>query len=287
MTPRESTWEVDGLVLRGLEWGDAGDRPVLALHGWQDNAASFARLAPQLAGCHVVALDLSGQGRSSFRSADATYQIWDDVPQLVGVLDALGWDRCVLLGHSRGGIISTLMAAALPGRVSRLVLLDAIVPQAVSETAFPRQLRAFLGDREAASRSVARRYPSREQAIAARARRGLAEEGARALAERGLSGSDEAGWEWRIDPRLRGASAVKMSDGQIRAVLGAVQAPALLLQATGGMMHGQPIAELAMGHMAGLRVEDVAGGHHFHLEPEVDEWVETILAFMDEPTGSS
>lgn len=280
--PRERSWEVDGLILRGLEWGSPGDRPLMALHGWQDNAASFERLAPQLDGFHVVALDLSGQGQSSFRSPDATYQIWDDLPQLAGVVDALGWDRYALLGHSRGGIISTLLAAAQPERCSHLVLLDAIVPQAVSETAFAGQLGAFLRDRKTAAAASARRYATREAAIAARARHGLPPEAAGCLAARGLAGDDVTGWEWRIDPRLRGASAVKMSDGQIRAVLGAVRARVLLLQATRGMMQSHPIADLARNHIPGLRVEDVDGGHHFHMEAVMDEWVATVRAFLEQ-----
>lgn len=281
LPPRECQWEVEGLTLRGLEWGVPGDRPVLALHGWQDNAGSFLQLAPQLGACHLVALDLTGHGRSSFRSADAGYQIWDDLPQLLGVLDALGWERFALLGHSRGGIIATLLASTQPDRVSHLVLLDSIAPQAVPEGAFPRQLAEFLRDRKAAASATARRYPTRDAAIEARARRGLSREGARALAERGLVGDDLAGWQWRIDPRLRGASAVKMSESNIRAVLGAVRAPALLLQAKRGLMHSHPMAEIARDYLSSLRVEQVDGGHHFHLEPAVDQWIDLIRSFLE------
>ena len=36
----------DGLTYAGLEWGDPDDYPILALHGWLDNALSFSVLAP-------------------------------------------------------------------------------------------------------------------------------------------------------------------------------------------------------------------------------------------------
>ena len=49
--------------------------PILALHGWLDNALSFASLAPLLTDYHMIALDLSGQGLSDHRSPDATYHI--------------------------------------------------------------------------------------------------------------------------------------------------------------------------------------------------------------------
>ena len=45
---RERRFEVNGLAISGLSWGDPGETPLLALHGWLDNAASFACLAPLL-----------------------------------------------------------------------------------------------------------------------------------------------------------------------------------------------------------------------------------------------
>ena len=44
----ECHWEVHGLRLAGLAWGDPASPPVLCLHGWLDNAASFDALASLL-----------------------------------------------------------------------------------------------------------------------------------------------------------------------------------------------------------------------------------------------
>ena len=81
-------WEINGLRLAGLSWGDTRRPTVLALHGWLDNAASFSVLAPLRVQHHVISIDLTGHGRSACQSADAGYQIWDDLPELLGVLDA-------------------------------------------------------------------------------------------------------------------------------------------------------------------------------------------------------
>ena len=119
--PRE--WTIDGLDFHALEWGQAGGTPVLALHGWMDHAESFAVLAPLLDGFHVIALDLSGQGLSGHRAAHATYNIWDDLPQIADLLDVLGWQDCIVMGHSRGANIAGLFAAAQPDRVRALIAL--------------------------------------------------------------------------------------------------------------------------------------------------------------------
>ena len=46
-------------------YGPEDGVPVLALHGWLDNAASFARLAPKLEGMRIVALDFAGHGQGT------------------------------------------------------------------------------------------------------------------------------------------------------------------------------------------------------------------------------
>lgn len=272
-------WRVNNLQLAGLSWGAPGERPVLALHGWLDNAASFAFLAPLLQGCHVVALDLTGQGKSAWRSADASYLIWDDLPEIVGVLDALGWETFDLVGHSRGAIISTLLASAFPTRVRRLVLLDAVVPDAVPAENFPEQLRTALQDKVRLQGRSNRIFTSMEAAIESRAARGLTAAAARALVERNLRACSD-GWQWTTDPRLQGASAVKLTREHLQAVLNALSMPTLLLQGQNGLGQSQQQAEYARQHIPKLVVESLPGGHHFHMEVDVERVAERISQFL-------
>ena len=272
-------WTVNELELAGLSWGEPGERPLLALHGWLDNAASFSCLAPLLSGFHVVALDLTGHGLSAWRSADASYQIWDDLPEILGVLDALGWDTFDLLGHSRGAIIASLLASAFGERVQHLVMLDAVAPKPVLQEQFPVQLRTALLDTPKMRSRPPRIYAGLEQAIASRQERGLPPAAARLLVERNINTSAQ-GVTWSTDPRLHAASAVKLTVAQIEAVLGALSMPALLLLSNQSSDYLADMVERAQRHIADLSVQVVRGGHHFHMESDVKTVAQYICQFL-------
>jgi len=272
-------WQVNGLQIAGLSWGEPGGEPLLLLHGWLDNAASFKLLAPLLNDYHVVALDLTGHGHSDRRSADATYQIWDDLPEILGVVDALGWDRFHLLGHSRGGIISTLLASAFPERIRRLVLLDAVHPEPIAEDRFPVQMRKFLQDKPRQLLSKSRIFTTVDAAVATRQERGLSESAARLLVERNIRAC-AGGFTWTTDPRLYGASAVKLTAGQVKSVLQALVMPTLLILAGEGYARHQEVLANAQSCIDDLTVVQVDGGHHFHMEPAVATIAMRITRFL-------
>jgi len=277
--PLALQWRINGLEVAGLSWGQPGEKPVLALHGWLDNAASYSLLAPLLVGYHVVALDLTGHGRSDCRSPDATYQIWDDLPEVVGVLDALGWETFSLLGHSRGAIISGLVASTIPERVERLILLDAVVAQAVDEKKFPEQMRKFLRDKSRLQAGSSRVFDTIDAAVDVRRERGLPATAARLLVERNLCACP-GGFTWTTDARLHGASAVKLTTGQNAAVLQALVMPTLLLMAEDGHARHSEIVATAQQHIRDLTTESVAGGHHFHMEQSVAAVAQRIALFL-------
>lgn len=279
--PEALQWDVHGLRFAGLAWGDPTSPPVLALHGWLDNAASFLPLAGRLAEhYYVVALDLSGHGYSDWRSADATYQIYDDLPQLHGIIKQLGWSRFTLMGHSRGAIISCLFAATFPHFIDKLVLLDGAVPQPLEASGFVDQMRRFVDEKERLLARKPRVYASADEAIALRADKGLEAAAAKLIAQRNLR-ECEGGVCWRTDPRLRGASAVKMTRKQIEVMLSALSMPCLLMRAESGLAtkHAEDFARL-LQPVPALQVETSPGGHHFHMETGVDDLAARLQRFL-------
>lgn len=278
---RQIQWEVNGLSLRGLAWGDPAGIPVLALHGWLDNAASYAFLAPQLEGCYVVAPDLTGHGLSDHRSADSSYQIWDDLPELWGVLESLQWSEFHLLGHSRGAIIAMLLASVIPERVKSLTLLDGAVPSPVEEGEFPTQMRKALDDKRLLLNRPSKTYESIDAALHVRLRKGLSHAAALAIVERNLVENSD-GFAWRTDARLQGASAMKLTAGQSRAAMSALNMPVLLLLAQETMYRAQGLEELVSDNIRTIAVETVPGHHHFHMEDGCEQIAKRIVDFASD-----
>jgi hypothetical protein len=120
--------------------------------------------------------------------------------------------------------------------------------------------------------------------VATREERGLSRSAARLLVERNLRACP-GGFTWTTDPRLRGASAVKLTEGQNQAVLEALLMPTLLLMAQEGFGRHPEVAANARRYISDLTVEQVDGGHHFHMEPCVAMVAQRIVDFLQGREG--
>ena len=60
------TFESNGVQLAAKEWGNPEGKPIIALHGWLDNANSFDKMLPFLEGMHVIAVDMAGIVKVAF-----------------------------------------------------------------------------------------------------------------------------------------------------------------------------------------------------------------------------
>lgn len=253
------------LRLAACVWGPATGRPVLALHGWLDNAASFDRLAPLLPGLRIVALDLPGHGHSDHRPPGCRYHFIDFVFDAVAAADALGWERFDLLGHSLGAAVACCLAAGAPDRVGRLALIDGLGPLTEPISNTPARLARALDEiRRPQSRPTV--YPDVTAAALARRRAtGLTLEAATLLVERGIRRIAD-GVIWRSDSRLVRISPVYLSEPQVRALLGAIRAPAILIQARDGLLRRRPEMTGRLSALPDLEQVELTGGHHLHLE---------------------
>lgn len=273
-TTEFATVALPQLALRAQLWGDASLPPLLALHGWLDNAGSFARLAPLLADRHhVIALELPGHGHSDHLRQGNNYHFLDYVSVVLAAADALHLARYTLLGHSLGAGVASLVAAAIPERISRLFLIEGLGPLGDDGTHTLQRFREAMRPRGSKRLRV---FSAIEQAIEARSMvSGLAPELARPIVERGLL-ETEGGWSWRSDPALTRTSTSRLAESQIHALLRGISAPTslLLAQPATSYLPSAPM-QARTACVADIAVKHMDGGHHLHLEHPraVAEWI--------------
>ncbi|MGZ6142095.1 MAG: alpha/beta fold hydrolase, partial [Myxococcales bacterium] len=119
------TVDLDGPV-HYADFGGSG-RPIVLVHGLGGSHANWLAVAPRLAAHgRVYAVDLAGHGLT--RSLGRTARVGANRRLLGRFLDAVAREPAVLVGNSMGGYLSLAEAAAEPGKVASLVLVDAAVP---------------------------------------------------------------------------------------------------------------------------------------------------------------
>jgi pimeloyl-ACP methyl ester carboxylesterase len=97
---------------------------VLMTHGFAASSHMFTTNAEELARDHrVITWDLRGHGASDAPEDPAAYSIDASVTDIAALLDHVGTDAAVLVGHSLGGYLSLAFRLAHPARVRGLVLV--------------------------------------------------------------------------------------------------------------------------------------------------------------------
>lgn len=114
---------VDTGVVRANVKIEGGGPPLVLIHGFGAALDWWDRIAPELARHHrVIRLDLIGHGGTEAPASG--YSIERQAALVKAVLDQLGVERTVVVGHSMGGEVATAFAAAHPAQVERVVLID-------------------------------------------------------------------------------------------------------------------------------------------------------------------
>lgn len=245
------------------------DKPLLiALHGWLDNSASFLPLTPYLGEFHLICVDLPGHGHSDHKTTSYVFVDWlDDLYQIV---QAAGWSRFTLLGHSLGALIASAYAGVFPEQVDRLIMLEGLGPLSQPDEEVPAQLRRAILNRSRTRERSANGFSSVDEAVAARCKvADITPQAARLICERQLE--KRAGrWHWRSDPRLRDLSPLRMSAGQARALMAAIRCPVLLTQGEQGFAALESQWQVRQDAFQQIERVILGGNHHFHMENSAD-----------------
>jgi len=136
----------NGIELHVVEAGQGF--PVVLAHGFPDLSYSWRHQIPVLAdaGYHVLAPDQRGYGRSDRPSAVEDYDILHLTDDLVGLLDDIGAERAVFVGHDWGAMVAWHLVLLHPQRVAGVMGLS--VPFVPRPAAPPTELmRAIFAGR--------------------------------------------------------------------------------------------------------------------------------------------
>jgi pimeloyl-ACP methyl ester carboxylesterase len=261
---------VGDLRLNALEWGRAGSPGLALLHGGSAHAHWFDLVAPAFADrYHVLSLDQRGHGESDW-AVPAAYGTEDFVADLLRVLDALGWDQAVVVGHSMGGHNALAFAAWHPARVRALVIVD-------SRPSLPQERLERLRSR---GRRAPRLHPTLESALAAfrlLPPETVADPALLAhLASVGVTQRD-GGWVYRFDPdcsRLR-----RPIDAW--PLLGRIGAPTLIVRGERSHLLPTELAERMRAAIPGAVVAEIPGAYHHLVLDAPAAFVEVLARFLE------
>lgn len=289
--------DASGVRIAVHEWGAESAPPLLLAHGGFDFARTYDVFAPLLAdaGWRVVSWDQRGHGDSD---RAALYQWEADMRDAVAVLDSVTTDPVPLVGHSKGGSLTTHMAAGLPHRVSAVVNIDGIPSRRAMPDVQDRDrtkllasdLAAWLDQRHGLVDAI--RKPGTIEDLARRRGRmnpRLPVEWLEYLVTVGATPSED-GWRWKIDPTLRMGGFGPWRPEWSLQRLADVSAPFLALLGTEQELMG---FGTTMDDVRGFvpphgRVVEVEGAGHFvHIErpEEVAALVLEHLADAAVPSG--
>jgi len=270
---------IQGRRLAGKRWGHEGQPPVLALHGWLDNANSFDLIAPGLEGYDLFAMDFAGHGRSDHRPEHTPYLAALDVQDVIAVANALGWERFSLLAHSMGAEVSTHIIGLFPDRVERLFAIEGFA-ETISQDKWQHLHRDSVDQNLTRQARPLRTFASREDMAQSVVKAtGQTLDSARVLIERGTRAVD-GGYCWISDPRVRWSDALGITRDRMDHIIGLFDREVLVVGAHGGLKWFRGDLERLSAEFDNFEFTTMEGTHHMHMDADISALTEAISAFL-------
>jgi pimeloyl-ACP methyl ester carboxylesterase len=130
--PDEKYVQLNGVSLHYKQEGLG--RPVVLLHGFLTHSALWRQIVPAFTyGYTLYSLDLMGSGISE-KPQNQTYSIDTHVAQLGKLIEEFHLDNTILVGHGVGAAIAMVYTVRNPGKVRKLVVMNAPLSSGYSAT---------------------------------------------------------------------------------------------------------------------------------------------------------
>lgn len=115
--------------LAGKWYGPKDKRPIVGLHGWQDNAGTFDNLAPLLPShLSFLSLDLPGHGLSSWLPEGCSYHSSDHINIYLSLMREFKWDKVSMISHSMSAVDGLMFVSLFPDKCDMFVAVDLVQP---------------------------------------------------------------------------------------------------------------------------------------------------------------
>ncbi|KAI4492588.1 hypothetical protein M0804_002379 [Polistes exclamans] len=195
--------------IAGRLWGtDKYKQPILALHGWQDNAASFDNLAPLLQKHGpILAIDLPGHGLSSWLPPGQMYFEYNYVLLIHRLKRYFAWEKVKLLTHSLSTHYCFWYASIYPKDVAYVIAIDHLKPLSITIEQYSARLaEAFTQICKIEEMKNEPRSYKKEELIKKWIKdslRSLTEDSCKILMTRGVTEKPDGTVYLNRDPRLR------------------------------------------------------------------------------------
>jgi pimeloyl-ACP methyl ester carboxylesterase len=235
--PESCFYNVAGLRLHYLVWGNEQRKPLLMVHGGRDHARIWDALASRLSEDYAVYVpDLRGHGDSDWAPA-SEYSIAGFVLDLAGLLREIlavrpEGQRIDIIGHSRGAGVAIRLAGTYPERFAHVIAIDGIGRHTRWGDPAPERLRSWVERRLEADNRPPRVYSDVEAAArrALEANPRLSPQVAQSSAVHGTRPLDGSGVVWKFDPRVLPHPPYDFPDDELREFCQAIEAPVLLVR---------------------------------------------------------
>lgn len=260
-------------------WGPKSVRPILCIHGWQDNSGSFDPLIIQLPShLSYLAIDLPGHGRSSRIPNGMIYSVEIYLYSVMLICEHFQWKKVSLMAHSLGSVISFLYASAFPDKCDLVIGLDTLKPYSNIFKLIHRHFsKGLQRSHEADVRNSERQEPpSYTYAdLLAKIKSGIflqiSDESAPYLLQRSVlpSTSQPSKYYFSRDSRLKASPIPMMAHDLLKLFAGKITSPYLFLKSSirpnvENQAHYNEIVEI-MRKNPNFAIHSIDGDHHVHL----------------------
>jgi pimeloyl-ACP methyl ester carboxylesterase len=273
----------DGIEIQVALWEGTG-KQIICAHGITANSRSWDVVASAVSPKHrVIAMDLRGRGRSDKPSTG--YSLDHHLRDIKSLMEDLGIERAVLMGHSLGAFISLAFAARYPERTDRIVLFDG------GGKLSQEQLDAVFAAIQPALDRLGKVYPSSDVYIEEMKSAPYIQPWSQAIENyyRYELKQVKGGVECNIDPSHIKEEAANIRKVEVDQFYPQVPCRVLILRATVGieseadLLLPEPVIERMMKEIPRARRVDITGANHYAIVFQPNEKRDrSIMEFLEE-----